>query len=340
MRPNTRLTLSAAALSAFVALAPAKGTETFSLEDRILRVLIDSSAGGMTDTQTRILLEYMEDYLPGDPAIVAQNRGGAIGMRALEYVAQIDPTEELVFMSVSSSLPFDARRGLVDDRLYDPETINWVGSFRGSAIYCVFSTESGIVSIDDLAERDVTMATASASGRSYNLLWISNGAFGWNFVPVAGYGSTPEMALAVARGEVDGLCSNYSTYQSMVAPLVEDGDAHVLFYMDNAPRDDIDALYLPDVLAGHEGLEFYQSAFAAMSFDGPYAVPAGADPGFVAVIREAFAAAVADPDFREAADELGLDVVYKSGEELAETANRIANLPDELIEQMQALIPN
>lgn len=315
--------------------AHAQDAEPYTLDGETIRFLLPNAAGGNADNQTRLLVEYMAKYLPGEPTIVIQNLNGAGGVRMMQYISQLDPMENPMVFNPTASTPFQAAAGLLEDGLFDPRTTNWVGSFRGMTQFCILSTASGIETVEDMIENEMLFAATSAGGTSAALYTLMRDQLGLNIVTVAGYDSFGAEVLAVERGEVAGMCNNYSAYETLVRPSVDAGDVRFAFYLDLAARDDIlEAPFIGDMGFPPDRVAFVQSTLSAILFTGVYAVPEGSDPRFVAAIREAFDLTVADPDFQAAAIAYGIDLKYQSAADLEARVTELYALPETAVDEI------
>jgi tripartite-type tricarboxylate transporter receptor subunit TctC len=99
--------------------APALAQASFP--ERPIRVVIGYPAGGGTDTVGRPIMQRLSEHL-GVPVIV-ENRGGANGNIAMEYMARVEPDGHTIFMgdagnlgithALYPNLPFDTQRDFV-----------------------------------------------------------------------------------------------------------------------------------------------------------------------------------------------------------------------------------
>ncbi|MGV8839903.1 MAG: Bug family tripartite tricarboxylate transporter substrate binding protein [Bauldia sp.] len=329
--------LAVAIVAAALALGPATAQAPFSLEGRTIRFVVAQAAGSATDTEVRLMTRYFAKYLPGNPELVVQNLPGANGIRALEFVANLDPVRDLVVGATSSTIPFQARIGALDG-VFDPLVANWVGTYTRSGSVCIAGANSGITSIDDLRTRDVTFGTQSASGSSYAIYMILKRAFGLRINVVVGYESLAATTLAVTRGELDGLCGPSTSLAAVIQPVVDSGAARFILYNYPVQRPEIPAPWLLDqpVVAGEEA--FLQATLTAIGSNRPLYIPAGADPAFVALLRTAFDAILIDPDFIAEATALGIDVHYGSPATIEEMVRNLYATPDALIEEIRAFL--
>src|SRR4051794_13708404 len=66
--------------------------EAFYARQR-LTFIIPASAGGGFDLNSRVLMEYMPKYIPGQPKVVLQNMLGSGGIQAANYVFKVAPKD-------------------------------------------------------------------------------------------------------------------------------------------------------------------------------------------------------------------------------------------------------
>src|SRR5262245_28160187 len=82
------------ATAAWLALAciPAAAQEPVSFRGKTITMVVGAQAGGGTDATGRLIAPFLGKYLPGNPAVVVENRPGADGIVALNYfVQQVKP---------------------------------------------------------------------------------------------------------------------------------------------------------------------------------------------------------------------------------------------------------
>jgi tripartite-type tricarboxylate transporter receptor subunit TctC len=312
-------------------------TPPADLTGRTIRLLVGQAAGGVTDLEARLIATHMARYLPGNPRIVVQNVTGAGGLRMLEYFTQLDPAGDLAVAVVPGTVPFRAAAGRLEIA-FDPTGLAWIGSFADSTIVCLFSTASGFVTTEDLTRRDARIGLLSTGGANNAIRLLLNRAIGSRLVPIVGYESLATLVLAVRRNEIDGLCSPYSSYPSLIAPLVDDGTATIVLYLGPTRRDEIAAPYLFDLPIDPQERAFLRVALASISLARPLAMAGNTDPAIVATIRAAFDAAVADPAFVAAAAAAGISIDPVDAAGVTAAVAALYGLPEETRMAIDALL--
>lgn len=114
---NRRSLLLATPALALPATTRAQG----AFPDRPIRVVIGYPAGGGTDTVGRPIMQRLSEHLR--VPVIVENRGGANGNIAMEYMSRVEPDGHTIFMgdagnlgithALYPSLPFDTQRDFV-----------------------------------------------------------------------------------------------------------------------------------------------------------------------------------------------------------------------------------
>lgn len=325
------LAVAVGAASTTAAQAP------LTLAGETVRIILSSGVGGAGDLQARLVADRLAARLPGNPTIVVQNVPGGNGMRQLEFLAQFDPSRDRYVYVVSSSLPFEARAGGPVAAAFDPRAVQWIGSYAGSAGVCIVSAASGISSVDDFRAREVTMGVTEVTSNTYASYMMLQQA-GLRIRPVVGYDSYATILLAVLRGELDGLCTSFATYSTLLRPDVEAGRILPVVTTGPYPVPQLGVPWMLDIDMPPELFRLVQTAVEVTSFARPWIAPAGADPAFVDAMRTAFAEIVADPDFVAATAALDVEVHYTPPEEIAAAVDALYATPDTLIAEVYRLL--
>ncbi|MEM7499114.1 MAG: tricarboxylate transporter [Pseudomonadota bacterium] len=294
--------------------APASASETFDAER--VDFFIPFKEGGGTDVWARALAPHLSAALPGAPTVVVRNlTGGGIG-GSNEWQRRMAPTGEMIFgTSGSVQIPFL----LKDPRVrYDYAT--WAPVFAtptGGVVY----VPSGM-GIEDIA---ADFAKLNAQELRYG----SQGVATLDLVPllafellgleveaVFGFTSRSIARQSIQRNEVTIDYQTSPTYLKHVAPLVEAGEMTPLFSWGALGPDGKigrdpsfpDLPSFPEVYEAVHGTApsgpgweawkaFFTAGFGAQKL---VVLPAETDAAVVALYRDAFSAAMADPSVREA----------------------------------------
>ncbi len=302
---NWRLALAAtAALGAAASLAPASAEVSF--KGKRVQLIIASSAGGGTDRIGRLVSQYMEKYLPGNPTIVIRNMGSGGGkIRAANYLMNKAKPDGLTFMQSDGTViaPGTLRRR---SARYDPRKFEYIGSLnRGGSV--MFVRKDAHKRLMDKSKKPVIVAAISGT-RSWQAMpmWGAE-FFGWNVRWIPGYRGVGQMSKALRQGEIDIFATNNAYIigqlqaDGVIDLLVQDGqviDGKV------SPRPSFKSVpVFTDMLKKAKISKISWQGFRAMTapsqVDKWMGLPPGTPKAVVKVYRAAYKKSVNDPKFLE-----------------------------------------
>src|SRR6185312_17080266 len=84
-----------------LAATAAQGADP-SFAGKTVRIVVNQSTGGPTDTFARHFTRFWEAHIPGHPAVVVENQSGAAGMVAANAVYNVAKPDGLVIGFMAS----------------------------------------------------------------------------------------------------------------------------------------------------------------------------------------------------------------------------------------------
>src|SRR5262245_51757911 len=195
-----------AAVSFFVLAADCATADPIAhfYKDKQLKFIIRANPGGNYDLYMRLLARHIGKHLPGNPATIPMNMPGGGGLTALNYFDKVAPHDGTALTMVTQTVPMDQALELDPNLKVDMRRLNWLGNMRDENMFLVLMRNAPTRSLDDAKRRDTALAGTGAGGAEVSLLAIVNHVLGTRFKIVHGYRSSPEMNLAMQRGEVEG----------------------------------------------------------------------------------------------------------------------------------------
>lgn len=197
---------------------------------RQLQLIVYSGSGSAFDVYARLLARHMGRHMPGSPTIIVQNMVGAGGLRALDYVCRIAPKDGTVFLSISRNLMFEPFLGK-NDINFDPFQLYWLGSMNRDFTLAISWHTSKVRTLEDL-RRNEPLVPGTGAGADSEIIPIAiNSLAGTRFKVIAGYANTTAGALAMERGEVDGIAYwSWSALATVKPDWVPTKQVNVLFH--------------------------------------------------------------------------------------------------------------
>jgi tripartite-type tricarboxylate transporter receptor subunit TctC len=301
-----RAALAAACVTSFlVAGMASSAAQTNAFAGKDLTLIISYEPGGGTDIIARLIGNAMRRFLPGQPNIIYRNVPGAGGIVALNQFYVLPP-DGLTFIAGAGNQfnPIDLKREGVR---YDPTKLNVIGGIANPSEFLLIRKET----LSRLTDRSATalhMAVQDGTHAGDQMsLWGAE-AFGWNLKMVFGYQGTPAMMLALQQGEADMMSNNNI---DIIKPPVDSGTVALVAQVGML----LDGKFLPSRLfpdvpvfanMGQEeklegrALAAYEVWKSYSQIGKWFALPPQTPDGIVTLYRQAFHAAVSDPEFQQA----------------------------------------
>jgi tripartite-type tricarboxylate transporter receptor subunit TctC len=315
------------------------------------QLTIISYSPGVSENYARLLARHMGKHMPGEPNFIVSGMPGAGGMKAADYLNTVAPRDGTVICSIGPGVPFEPMLGRSPVK-FDPFALSWIGSISTSTAIamsalepgkvkldfasltwignmssdtkvCMFRSGAGLTKLEDFRTKKASIgATGQGSGTIYGV--ILKYIFGDNVQVVTGYPSTNDIALAMERGEVDGMCTGWGVVEVTKPDWIKRNFVNVLTQF-SGQRDkripSVPLIHEASLPAGmSEAITFLTlSDMVTRPFVGPAGIPADR----TTALRRAFDAAMVDPDFLAFARKTSLDIDPTTGEELAKIVSGI-----------------
>ena len=300
---------------------------------KTIDLIVSTGAGGGHDSNARIIARHWINHIPGKPNMVVKNMPGAGHVRAGNFLYNQAPKDGTVLATLvpafllaqvlesSKAIQFDAAR------------FNWIGASasNNSTIY-VWSTSS-VQNMADAMKQEVIMGATGAGSYTQIYPLIMNAIVGTRFKVIAGYGATPEINLAMERGEVHGRAGNNFNSLRMENPeWLRDGKIRFLAQVGLKRDAEHPELPLMMEFGKTESDRALLRLFSAdIAVGRPFLAPPGAPPERVEVLRRAFDKVVSDPAFLKEARDAQVDVSPVKGEDLQSIVIDIVSTPRDVV---------
>jgi tripartite-type tricarboxylate transporter receptor subunit TctC len=208
-----RRILQVIAIAAYVSAAPALAQD---LPNRPIRLVVAFTAGGTTDFVARLLAERLRVLL-GQPVIV-ENKPGANGAIAAEYVAKAEPDGATLFFTTVGAVAINP--ALRNNLPYDPvKDFAPVGMAAFNSTMLVVNASVPVSSARELAAlaqaRPVTIGITGLGSISHLGLELYQAAAGVKFQAVP-YRGAAQAVTDLLGGGLDGLFGDVPTVMTQI----------------------------------------------------------------------------------------------------------------------------
>jgi len=338
MKRMSALALAGALAAGLVAglTAPAAAQEPFA-GGRPLTVVIGFGPGGGYDTWGRTVGRHMGRFLPGAPNVVPQNMPGGGSFVALNHLAAVAPKDGTVIGIVARDAPTGPITGATGAR-FNALEMTWIGTPTTETNVCIASNRAKVRTVQEMMATELIVGDTGVGTGTYTYPKALSQILGLKFRLVSGFRSSTDVMLAIERGEVDGICQSFDSIMNDRPDWIEKGVARVLFHAGAANPSLKGVPAVLDLAKTDEQRALIRFLYAGQAIGRPFVAPPGLAPERVKMLRGAFDAAMADPQFREEAKKLRLDVDPVSGADLEKTIRDIYATPKAIVDKVGELI--
>ncbi len=308
----------------------------FYKKNNQIRLLVSSEAGGGYDGYARLLARHMGKHIPGNPTFVVQNMPGAGGIVAANYLYNVAPKDGTVIAQVQRLVPFAQILGEPGPQ-FETAKFNWLGSMASEVEVCLSWHTSPIKTFADVQKNELIVG-GSGPNDTEGVPATLNNILGAKFKIISGYPSSTAITLAVERGEVNGICSSYSSLATRNAHWFNNKQVNVLIQESIKKHPDLPNVPLAiDLITNPEDKALMEINDARLEIGRPFMAPPGLPAERVKALRAAFMATIKDKDFLADAEKEKREITAISGEEVQTLLERISKAPKNVIDRLADL---
>ena len=323
-------------LAALAGAARAESVEDF-YRGKSVTLAIGYSTGGGYDLYGRLLARYLGKYIPGQPTVVPQNREGAGSLRAAIYIYNAAPKDGTVIGTFSRSM---AVAPLLTDAPFDASKFSWIGSISTDVNVCMTWGTSQVKTWSDMLTMPFTVGGLGAGADPDIFALMFKNVFGAQLKLVSGYPGTNDVALAMERSEVDGMCGlSWSTVATRHTDWITGKKVNIPVQAGLHKEKDIaDVPGVMDLVKGDEQTQIVRLILASQEMARPFAAPPGIPEDRKRALIEAFDKTMKDPDFLAEAEKMKADVNPVSAGAIESLVNEVYKTPKDIVAKAKKAI--
>jgi tripartite-type tricarboxylate transporter receptor subunit TctC len=299
-----------------------------------ITIYVAGTAGGGIDLFARLVARHLGSHIPGHPAITVEDMPGAGGIRAANFLARQAPHDGTVLTTFAGGPVLEPLIGARNPG-YDASQFTWIGALMKDIGLCLSWGTSPFKTIDDV--RNHTMVVAGTGAGSETDTWpvIINDVLGTKFKVVTGYLGTQETILAVERGEASGRCiMTLSALKTAKPDWLTGNKVNFLLQIGLKKSPELpDVPLLLDLAKNDSDRQMLKLLSAPSEIARPFAAPPGLGASTAALLRRAFDATIADPEFLAEAKTMHADIAPSRGEDVQKLVSEIYATPRPIVER-------
>lgn len=299
------------AIVLFHSAPPVAAAEQPFYAGKTVTIIAGFSPGGTIDLRARLFARYLVKHIPGNPSVIVQNKTGAGGLVAANYVFGVAKPDGLTLLHFPSSTVMNTFLTTTNIQ-YDIRQVPilWLGSDSWLTVMNPKATQ--VKKAEDLAKSKIPLRVGGSGVTSLRSLRpkLALELFGVKHTWVTGYKGSADLLLAFEQGEIHLFEDPQDGYKSNIQPREKDGSAAVLWQTGILTVDDtfnrseqlqhVPTLgeVLPKEKKTGPRWEAWKAAVIPQAFQYSIGVTPGVPADRIAILNTALAKMTQDPEFR------------------------------------------
>jgi tripartite-type tricarboxylate transporter receptor subunit TctC len=317
-----------------VMLSPSTGQTAPYYEGKRVTILVGFTPGGGHDRMARLLAKHLPKHIPGKPTIIVDNMPGATGLIEANYVYNIAKPDGLTIGTLHGGIIF-VQLAKAEGVKFDLLKYAWIGSASSESTVLAIRSDLPFKTFKDLqqSKSQIVLGTTGPADVNGQFPVLLKEYAGIN-VKMVTYPSSADIMLAIERKELDGRGASYSS----VKPFIDRGLVHPLIRcrvsepgIENLPVDQ-------DVTTSKMGKTVMALLNPAYVMGRPYVMPPKTPDNIMAILREAFAKVVKDPEAIAEGKKLSMSMEYTPADECLKQINYVFTQPPDIVKEVSKFI--
>ena len=327
--PRAILQFGAAIAAMLLCASPVAADDFYA--GKQLTIIVGAGPGGGYDLQARVAARHIAKHIPGNPTVIVQNIPSRLAAANMMFSTAMKDGTTIALL----------QRGILLAKLIYPSSVrfeiekfHWLGSLNSETAVTLAWYNAPHKTTKDLFDKElivggITGVDPETTPRLYNSL------IGTKFKVVTGYNSTAQIALAIERGEVQGIADwSWSSLKAVRPQWL--ADKQIALLMQGALKSEPELGSLPNALdfiknaADRKVMELH---FTQKTAARPLVTPPEVPAERVALLRKAFESLAKDPEFLAEMDRAKMEFGFVPGTEVDKVVAQIAATPTEIAER-------
>jgi putative tricarboxylic transport membrane protein len=299
-------------------------------EGKAVRVLIGAKTGSL-EIAAQIVTHHLGKYLPGKPAVIVEHMPGAAHLLATNNVFNVAKPDGLTVLAANPNVAI-SQLSKVEQVRFDVRKFQWLGSSGADGVALSVRADLPYKTFDELkkADKELVAGTTGPGSNAHDFPLLLKEFAGLKLKLVSGYPANSDVLLAIERKEVDSWSALATTIKlaadrGVVRPLVRGRVAIPGF--ENLPVDE-------ELATSALGKSLMAIKSIPQAIGRAFAVAPGTLADRVAMLRDALAKALKDPELIAEAKKAKIDMQFIGHEQVLKDFNALLNQTPETLKEM------
>lgn len=219
----------------FGGVNPAVGKDFY--EGKTVRLVVSTSPGGGYDTYARAIARHLGKHLPGNPKIIVENRPGAGGLLAGNYIYHSRRQDGTELLHIGGSSVIKQLTGIKQVK-YNANKFQYIGAPYAESTVLVVTEKSGFKDLNEIIgpnAREIALGGIGTGSPNDVAAILLGEVLGAKVRLVTGYQGTAKIRLAMDGGEVDGMFNGLASLNATSHDQLKRGEYKVLLQVGREP---------------------------------------------------------------------------------------------------------
>jgi tripartite-type tricarboxylate transporter receptor subunit TctC len=292
-------------------LGPSDGAaqEPF-FKGKSIHLTVGAPQGGGYYMIGKLFGDHLSRFLPGEPNIIVEAKPGGGSLIMANYIYTQAPADGTAIGIGTGSISTAGLFGFPGAR-FDSRKFTWIGSMGTSINVTAAWHQSTVQTTEDLFTKDFLVGGSGAATDITKYPTALNTILGTRFNIIKGYSGATDIALAMERGEVQGIGSwAYDFLKTQKPDWIRDKKIRLLLQLGLSRHPELPNVpTIIDVSKTDEQKALLRLVFTQQSIGRPIIGPPGMSQNILAIYQKAFNDMMADPKFKADAVARSIEVV-------------------------------
>ncbi len=317
--------------AAIVSLAlTSSWAQTDFYRGKTVSIVIGAKTGSLA-IAAQLVSHHIYKHIPGNPTVIFRQMPGAAHMNATNQIYNVAEADGLTILAANPNVAMSQLAKIPQVR-FDVRKFEWLGSSGPDGAMFSIRADLPYKTFKEFKDsgKELIVGTTGPGSNAYDMPLLLKEFAGAKLRLVKGYAANSDILLAVERKEADGWAALANTIKSGI-----DRGAVRALVRTRAPVPGFNDLPTDESLTTDPiGKSLMALRGIPLSIGRAFAVRQGTPADRVAILREALAKTIADPQFQEEAKKAQIDMEYISAQDVIKGFDEMMNQSPQVLEAM------
>lgn len=297
---------------------------------KTVSIVIGAKTGSLA-VAAQLVSHHIYKHIPGNPTVIFRQMPGAAHMNATNHIYNVAEADGLTILAANPNVAMSQLAKVAQVR-FDVRKFEWLGSSGPDGAMFSIRADLPYKTFKEFKDsgKELIVGTTGPGSNAYDMPLLLKEFAGANLRLVKGYAANSDILLAVERKEADGWAALANTIKSGI-----DRGAVRALVRTRAPVPGFNDLPVDESLTTDPiGKSLMALRGIPLSIGRAFAVRPGTPADRVAMLREALAKTIADPQFQAEAKKAQIDMEYISAQDVIKGFDEMMSQSPKVLEAM------